>query len=106
MYQDFGYEDLIDELKDEVGTGSLSMDETIQILRDKASVREGYHPIVEWYYNDAAMQVELTPSVHDDKEDLAAAKELKQQYEKDLPSLEEITVEACLKELMSHGFSH
>ena len=96
------YQELIDELKNEVGTGSLQDGETIQILRDTKADKTGYKPIVDWYYSKEAMEVELTPSDADDKEDLKETMLLREQYEKDQPNLENITVEECLKEMMTH----
>ena len=99
MASQIDYQDFIDELMDEVGTGSLQMDETIQILRDETPEADGYKAIVDWYYSKEAMDIELTPSEEDDEDDLEEAALLKEQYEKDVPNLEEMTVEACLKEM-------
>lgn len=101
MSTQIDYQDFIDELKDEVGTGSLSNNETIQILRAQEADKNGYYPIVDWYYNQEAMSIELETSDTDDDEDLEETKQLQQQYRKDQPHLEEMTVEACLAEMFS-----
>lgn len=96
------YQELIDELKDEVGTGSLKEKEVIQVLRDTVTTAETYKAIVDWYYNKEAMEVELDASDIEDKEEKKELMILRDQYQKDLSSLEEITVQDCLKEMFQH----
>lgn len=99
MKSHIDYQELIDELKDEVGAGSLNNDEIIQILRDKSPQKDGYRPIIDWYYNREAMAIELAPSDNDDKEDLKESMMLREQYQKDAADLEDISVEDCLAEM-------
>ncbi len=99
MANSFDYQPFIDELKDEVGTGSLTNDEKIQILRDKTTTPDGYHPIIDWYYSNDVMDLELAPDSSDDEEDAEDKELLRKQYEQDKAQLEVISVEDCLKEM-------
>lgn len=95
------YQDLIDELKDEVGTGSLSNDEAIQVLRNDQAQADGYQAIIDWYYNDPTMTIELAPEDSDTAEDLKDKQLLQEQYSKDQAKLEVMTVAECLSEITS-----
>ncbi len=97
----YDYQELIDELKDEVGTGSLTKDEVIQVLRSDKSDKEGYAQILDWYYNDATLTIELEPDPEDSKEDAKDKLLLREQYLEDKEQLEQISVEAVLEEIMS-----
>jgi len=96
------YQELIDELKDEVGTGSLKETEVIQVLRDTEESSQVYKAIVDWYYSKEAMEVELDASDIEDKEEKKELMILRDQYQKDLSSLEEMTVQECLKEMFQY----
>lgn len=93
------YQELIDELKDEIGDGLLTKNTTIQILRDEQADANGYFPIIDWYYNKKTMTAELAPDRSDTKEDIKDKAMIKAQYEEDEPFLKDMTVQACLDEL-------
>lgn len=95
----FDYQELIDELKDEVGAGSLTNDELIQVLRDEKADADGYQQILDWHYNDQVMTIELAPDENDSKEEVKDKLLLREQYQKDQANLQTITVEACLAEM-------
>ncbi len=97
--EQYDYQELIDELKDEVGAGSLTNDELIQVLRDDKAEADGYRQIIDWHYNDEAMTIELAPDEDNSKEEIKDQLLLREQYQKDQPTLEAITVEACLAEM-------
>ena len=99
MAQQYDYQELIDDLKDEVGVGSLTNAEEIQVLRQEKADVEGYRQILDWYYNDQAMTIELAPEAADSKEETKDKMLLREQYQKDKPTLETLTVEACLAEM-------
>lgn len=101
MNNKIDYQDLIDEIKEEVKFGILSETATIQILRDINSDSEGYKEILDWYYNKETMDLELAPDEEDSKEDSEDKALIKKQYLQDLKSLKDITVEECLKEMFS-----
>lgn len=93
------YQELIDELKDEMGDGLLNKNSVIQVLRDEKADQFGYFPIIDWYYNKQTMIQELAPDKTDSKEDIKDKQLIKQQYDLDLPFLKDMTVEACLAEM-------
>lgn len=95
----YDYEDLLQELREELNEGILSMLDTIQVLRTEKPIVEVYRPIIDWYYNDKTTRECLSPDVFDDKQDIAEYEQLRKQYEKDKPRLESITVAAVLIEI-------
>ena len=52
----YDYTELIEELKEEVRDGILSLTDTIQVLRKLEKDINGYSPIIDWYYDDREMQ--------------------------------------------------
>lgn len=99
MDKQFDYQELIDELKEEVGFGILTNDTVIQVLRSIDSYSDGYSEILDWYYNKETMELELQPEKEDSSEDAADKELIKTQYLQDKAKLEDITVEACLAEM-------
>lgn len=79
----YDYEEMIQELKEDVMDGVLSLTDTIQILRSDETFDDGYKPIIDWYYGD-------------ESEDET---QMKERYEKDKPNLSNILVEDCLAEM-------
>ena len=99
MMPQYDYQELIDELKGEIRAGSLTEEETIQVLRADKADKNGYHPIIDWHYNKETMEMELAPDDTDDQEDIEEKKIMKEQYTIDLPDLKDMTVRACLEEM-------
>jgi hypothetical protein len=95
----FDYQELIDELKGELRTGSLTKSDIIQILRIDKAEKDGYYPIIDWHYNKETMKIELALDSSDDDEDIHEKIIIKEQYLKDEPDLQDMTVEACLAEM-------
>ena len=100
MDKQFDYQELIDELKEEIGFGILSNTTTIQILRHEDSDKDGYSEILDWYYDNETMNLELTPEKGESKEDADDKLLIRKQYLQDKDSLEEISVKACLAEML------
>lgn len=99
MKTDYDYQELIDELKDEVGVGILKKSDVIQVLRADKAEKYGYFPIIDWYYNKETMIIELSEDSSDTKEEIKEKAMIKKQYIEDQPILKEMTVEACLSEM-------
>lgn len=99
MKKQFDYQELIDELKEDVSYDVLSNTSTIQILRHEDSDADGYSEILDWYYNNETMNLELSPEKGESKEDAQQKLLIRTQYLQDKSRLEEITVEACLAEM-------
>jgi hypothetical protein len=95
----YDYQELIDELKDEIGVGSLEKSAIIQVLRADKAEKDGYFPIIDWHYNKETMAIELAPDSTDDKEDVKDKMIIREQYLIDKPDLQDMTVEACLAEM-------
>lgn len=95
------YQELIDELKDELSNGSLSKHEVIQILRATQSDKDGYYPIIDWYYNKEVMAIELAPEDSDQKDDIKEKMIIREQYQKDETLLNDMTVDDCLAEMIA-----
>ena len=76
------YNELIDELKDEVGSGSLTNNEIIQVLRSDEAEADGYKAVVDWHYNAKTMTIELAPDTSDSSEEIRDKKLLNEQYQR------------------------
>lgn len=99
MDKQFDYQELIDELKEEVSFGILTNESMIQVLRAIDSYSDGYSEILDWYYNEETMELELEPETEDSIEDAADKEIIKKQYLQDKAKLEDMTVESCLAEM-------
>lgn len=98
MKLSYDYEELIQEIKEEIADGILKLTDDIQVLRtDEFNV--DYKPIIDWYYPPTQMENILKPDIFDDEEEVAELEELKAQYELDMPNLETIMVGNCLIEM-------
>jgi len=104
------YKELLSEIEEEVKEGILTLGDTIQILRDKTPAVENYCPIIDWYYDDFAMNEELSTPLEEmylpeefTKEEWAEMEkeqaELKKQYEEDKPDLLSVKVKDVLTEM-------
>lgn len=99
MKATFDYQELIDELKGEIRAGSLTKNDIIQVLRIDKAEKNGYYPIIDWHYNKETMKIELALDSNDDDDDINEKMIIKEQYAKDEPDLQDMTVEACLAEM-------
>ena len=111
----YRYRELIAELNDLVSNGDLLPTDEIQILRDVSPRRDGYRPIITWYYNRedmADIADELMETIEDldgratfrhaDPEEIADML----QYVIDTPDLESMKVSDVLRELWERGTSN
>ena len=109
LYQ---YKELISELNDLVSNGDLLPTDEIQILRDISLRRDGYRPILAWYYNREDM-ADIADDLLETLEDLdgratfrhADPEEIADmlQYVIDTPELEPMKVSDVLRELWERG---
>ena len=90
----YEYEELIQELEEELSDKTLSITDNIQILRAEKPVFQLYRPIIDWYYDDKKMTEICT-----DVQEVEEIKSLKKQYSQDKHLLEIITVSMCLEEM-------
>ena len=95
----YDYEEMIQELKEDVSDGVLSLTDTIQILRSDKDIYNGYRPIIDWYYNDERIADDLKLDVFDDEQEIEEKRQIKEQYEKDKPNLLNILVGNCILEM-------
>ena len=65
----YRYRELISELNELVSNGDLLPVDEIQILRDISGYRDGYHPIIAWYYNREDM-ADIADEILESLEDL------------------------------------
>ncbi len=108
----YRYRELIAELNDLVSTGDLLPTDEIQILRDMSAYKDGYHPILTWYYNREDM-ADIADELLETLEDLdgratfrhADPEEIADmlQYVIDAPDLLPMKVSDVLRELWEHG---
>lgn len=109
----YRYREIISELNDLVSTGDLLPTDEIQILRDTSTAyRDGYRPIIAWYYNREDM-ADIADELLETLEDLdgratfrhADPEELADmlQYVIDTPDLVTIKVSEILRELWERG---
>ena len=96
----YNYEEMIQELKEDVSDGVLLLTDAIQILRsDYAIDNDGYKPIIDWYYNHKRTLEILKSDFFDDEHDLEELRKSCEFYEKDRFNLVDISVEDCLLEM-------
>lgn len=86
----YDYEELIQELKEELEDGILTLESTIQVLRSEQPLFD-YYPIKDWYYEHEMM-------VSDYQSELS--KEEYRLYLIDRPSLIALTVREVLEEMI------
>jgi len=101
----YDYEELIEELHEELADGELEHEDVIQILRDDKAIFENYYPIVEWFFEHDLEVIFIlededtcTNEFDQAKEHKRVEKEL-EQYLKIKPFLTQITVKDALKEM-------
>jgi len=99
----YNYQELIDELKDEIGDGILKKSDIIQVLRAEEAIKDGYYPIIDWHYNKEMMAIDLGPDPSDTKDDIQEKKIIKDQYTQDGPLLKDMTVEDVLAEMFERA---
>jgi len=102
----YGYEELIESIKEELKENTLWLHDTIQVLRSENPISSGtineYRPILYWYYSSEQMlDVLKMDLLNDEDEDFSFMdrSNLAIQYEKDKPFLENISVAECLEEM-------
>jgi|SRR5690554_5630838 len=99
----YDYEDLIREIEEELNEGSLTLDSTVQVLRNKEFRFKnlGYFPIVDWYYNHDKMLDILNTEVFDEEYDLDLKRKLRMNYNLYRNQLHQMTVKEMLLEMKS-----
>ncbi len=50
MFLSYDYSEMIDELREEIEDGILTLSDKINIVRSEDPVFENYYPIIDWYY--------------------------------------------------------
>lgn len=104
------YEEFIAEINEEVEEGSLTLKDSIQILRDSKALINDYCPIIDWYYDEYTMKEELSISLEEmylkeefSKEEWQEMKKeqeaYKKQYESDQSNLITMKVKDVLTEM-------
>lgn len=83
----YDYEDLLIELKEEIQDGMISISDEIQILRGYS--RNGYKPILDWYYSKKIM-LELLEDMSEEEISL---------YNKDVEKLITLKLDDVLNEM-------
>lgn len=83
----YDYTELITELHEELKDGALSLESRIQVLRSQDEIWRGYHPIIDWYYEDSTMRV------------LGLSDEDRASYQDDKPHLIDATVDDVITEM-------
>lgn len=104
----YRYRELISELNELVSNGDLLPGDEIQILRDMPEYRDGYHPIIAWYYNREIM-ADIADEILETLEDLDGRATFRHanpeevadmlQYVIDTPDLAPMKVSDVLREL-------
>lgn len=90
------YKELLEELNAEVAEGVLSLEDTIQIIRDDKELMPTYYPIIDWYYDAFTMKQEIDTPLEEMKKSHEA---YKAQYEADAPKLKEMKLKDALTEM-------
>lgn len=96
----YDYSEMLQELKEELADEILKMEDFIQVLRGDS--REGYEPIIDWYYDhDIQMECLKKDPMFDDENDVKEKRKISELYKKDIKSgkLERRTVTAVLTEM-------
>jgi len=117
MKLSFDYGGMLKEFSEEIQDGTLTESSDVLILRsgkdigsmlgkkekaiaDSLKMAEtGYHPIVDWYYDDITTAKDMSPSPDDDDEDREEKKKYMAQFERDRPNLRLMKVRDVVAEL-------
>lgn len=96
----YNYSEIITELEEEIEDGILTLDDTIQILRDDKTLYDNYYVVVDWYYSDDTM-MEIIKEI-ENCIDIECRNDKKaiEIYFEDKENLEEVTVREILSELI------
>ena len=84
----YNYLPLMQEIKEEIEDGVLSLDDVIQIVRADYDIL-GYRPIIDWYYGKKEME----------NMKMFMSPEEKERYLQDFEKLEGISVKNCIAEM-------
>lgn len=98
MMISYDYQDLIDELKEEINDKELSLMDTVQVLRGP-TIEDGYKPVIDWFYNHAKMETLLRKYFYDTPAVMEELDQLKKHYDDNRPYLEEVPLADLFSEL-------
>lgn len=93
----YDYSEMMEGIKEDIAEGILKLEDTIQILR--GDIREGYAPIIDWYYEHEKTLADITPNEWDDEKDIIMKRKIARRYEEELPKLTTSTVLDVLTEM-------
>lgn len=99
MKNTYDYNDLIDEIKEEIEDLILTKEDTLQVLRASKPILDDYYPIIDWYYSHNLLMEELTVEPDDSKKEIATKKQIRDHYTNDQPNLSPMKVSAVLSEI-------
>lgn len=83
----YDYQEMIQELKEEINDGILSPTDDIQILRSSKTIGDNYKPIIDWYYDDNTMVEISETDLFDSEQDIKQMRQMYQEYIKNKPFL-------------------
>lgn len=115
----YDYEELLNEINEEIEDGVLFLEDEIQILRGEClsnkelehrlkwfrsqgvvnPVLEEYRPIIDWYYDNNSMNELFKIEPDYDEEEIKEVEEIKASYLKDKPFLITKKVKEVLEEM-------
>lgn len=95
----YDYDELINEIEEEIEDGILTLEDSVQILRAKESINGEYFPIIDWYYSEEDMKELLKVDMFESKEEKKERESIEESYAEDCFNLESITVKDFLKEM-------
>ena len=93
----YDYSEMMERIKEDIAKGILKLEDIIQILR--GDIREGYKPIIDWYYEYEKTLADITPNEWDDEKDIIMKRKIARRYEEELPKLTTATVLDVLTEM-------
>lgn len=99
----YSYDEIIDELKEEIEDLLLEPSDTIQVLRSAKAIGNDYYPIVDWYYTHDLMMEEIEVEADDTKKEIANKKKIGEQYKLSQSLLQGITVAQVLEEMAKYN---
>ena len=102
----YDYEELLEEVREELEDGVVKLTDQVQVLRSSDPIdgsAAGYRPIVDWYYSHDQIMEDLQTDAFDDHAERAEIQDMKHQYEQDRFRLEPMSVALFIHEMEIMG---
>ena len=93
----YDYEEMLQELREDIEDGMLNSDSFIQIERGEE--RLGYSPIIDWYYDQVTMISMCNPEIDDSSDEKKEKVKIWKDYTERAPYLKLCRLSDVLEEM-------